>query len=111
MIRPVSVLAYVISSLTLSGCVEPEPNVAWEQMNAACKSGDTQACAVILDQQQKQKDAYLRAQQPTGPDPLSLYTAMAPRPSAVPPAIQPLGATQKVCPNGLIVPVNYICTP
>jgi hypothetical protein len=111
MIRHVSVLAFSLSASLLSGCVEPTPNVAYEQLNSACKAGDTQACTTILNQQERQKEAWLRAQQPTGPNPLSIYAETVNRPRAAPPQLQPLGPTSKVCPNGLIVSINYICTP
>ena len=112
MIRHVSILVCALSTSLLAGCVEPTPNVAYEQLNAACKAGDSQACTTIPNQQERQKEAWLRAQQPSGPNPLSIYAEqIANRQRTAPPPFQPLGPTSKVCPNGLIVSVNYICTP
>ena len=109
--RHFSILVGALGSSLLTGCVEPTPNIAYEQLNSACKAGNIQACTTILNQQERQRVAWLSTQQTSRPDPLSLYVATVNRPRAAPPPLLPLGPTTKVCPNGLIVSVIYICTP
>jgi hypothetical protein len=93
---------------SLAGCVESTPNPAWEKMTAACDAGDTQACAVILDQQQRQREAWSQTWAPPGQSVAEVYTSVAPRPGPAP-QVQPLAPGNKMCPNGYIVPVTYIC--
>ncbi len=101
----------LILALTLAGCVEPPPNPAWDRLTVACEAGDTSACAVIVEQQQRQKEAYMRAiAPPPGPSPLDVYAATvaagANRPA---PAIRPLSPGLKVCPDGRIIDALLIC--
>lgn len=91
--------------LLLAGCVEPQPNPAAERLMAACNAGDTQACSVVLEQQQRYRDGYskmvagLSSNRPAQPY-VQPYS---------PPPMQPLTSGMKVCPNGMIVQQYYIC--
>lgn len=111
MISSDSIARYCVVLFALSGCVDSGPSpagIAMQKLTAACDAGDTQACATILDQQQRQKEAWLRAQTPTGPSTAEVYSSVAMQPRASVP-IQPLQSGMKVCPNGMIVQQYYIC--
>jgi hypothetical protein len=82
--------------ILLAGCVEPQPNPAAERLMAACNAGDTQACAVILEQQQRYREGVA-----------ALGASMSR--AAAPPPMQPMNTGMKVCPNGMIVQQYYLC--
>ena len=99
----------MLGLVALTGCVEPAPDPAWERLTSGCEAGDTQACAVIVEQQHRHREALQRATTPAGLRiaQSSFSVAMAPR--NAPPPTQPLNSDMKVCPNGQIVQQFYIC--
>jgi hypothetical protein len=82
-------------------------------MEAACNGGNLEACAILLGRQDRQAEAQ-RASMPdlsSRPTVAETYSEAYKRlrPNRPPVAVTPLTATQKVCPNGMIVSATFIC--
>jgi hypothetical protein len=109
------VRAAIAIVLALAACT-PTPiqkSGAQIQMEAACNGGNLEACAILLGRQDRQAEAQRASMpdfssQPTVAETYS-QTYERLRPTRQPAPITPLTATQKVCPDGMIVAATFIC--